>query len=89
MAGTTNPADKVKKLSEERSKQVTLYNRMPDKRNDAAKAIETRIQKIDQQIETLQQGSAKSGMPIWMWFMFALLAGACAWAVAYFGSIAA
>lgn len=87
MAATKNAAAKFKQLTDERSKQMTLYNRMPDKRDNAAKTIVNRIQKIDEQIETLQQDSIKSGTPIWVWFLVALLAGAIAWAGAYFASI--
>ncbi|MDJ0684303.1 MAG: hypothetical protein QNJ84_06370 [Alphaproteobacteria bacterium] len=82
---TADAAKRIRKLTEERSKQVSLYNSIPDKKEKAARSVARRINNIDKKIVSIQKESDGSGgVPLWVWLALALVAAVAAWAGAYF-----
>ena len=87
MAKTRTKAEKLAALRDERQKQMDLYKRLPNQKDNAAQEVAGRIHTIDKDIARVTQEPEKSAAtPIWVWLLVAVAAGGLAWAGAfYFG----
>jgi|GEM_PF-2671730 len=85
MAKTRSKADKLAALRDERQKQMDLYKRLPNQKDNAAQEVAARIHTIDKDIARVSnEQPPPKGTPVWVWLLVAVAAGGLAWAGTFY-----